>query len=232
MLNVPATRKALAVLCVTMAALVATGCGSVPKPKHTYGNVIDYERMTDHYDPTVSLVYSSGEHTLDEYHTLYIDGFKVQRGELVEDYKEARHRGLELRYTIIDELRQREDVFRTVTADDRYASTSESGVLVMKPKITIYDTGSGWKRYFFISSGSTDFQVECKLVDAATGETVMELVDRRRFLGNTPWGPNPDALEDQFVMNLTLKETAVCLADFFEKAYHGLPGPRRASAEG
>ncbi len=232
MLNVPATRKALALLCLTVAVLAATGCGSVPKPKHTYGNVVDYERMTDHYDPMVSLVYSSGEHTLDEYHTLYIDGFEVQRGDLVEDYKKARHEGLRLRYTIIDELRQREDVFRTVTADDRYASIDKPGLLVMKPKITVYETGSGWKRYFYMSSGASDFQFECKLVDAATGETVMELVDRRRFLGNTPWGPNPDALEDQFVMDLTLKQTAVSLANFLQKAYHGLPGPRRANAEG
>ena len=232
MSHVPVTRKALALMCLAAAAVMAAGCGSTPKPRRTYGNVIDYERMTDHYDPTVSLVYSSGTHTLDEYHTLYIADFEAEKSDLVESYKDARHRGLQLRYTIIDELRERDDTFRTITADDRYASSQDPGVLVMKPKITIYRTGSGWKRYFFIPSGASDFQIECRLVDAATGETVMVLADRRRFLGNTPWGPNPDTFNDKFVMNLTLKETAVCLADFLTNAYHGLPGPRRASSEG
>lgn len=231
MLNVPATRKALALMCMATAAVMAAGCGSVPKPKRTYGNVVDYDRMTNHYDPMVSLVYSSGDHTLNEYDTLYIDSCQVEDSDLVKDYNEARQYGLWLRYTIVEAIRNREDTFRRVTADSRFRSRREDGLLVMKPKITVYDKGSGWKRYL-LWSGASDLQVECKLVDAASGEVVMELVDRRRFVANTPWGPNPDTIDDNWVMELTLKETAEGLANFFKEAYDGLPGPRRASSEG
>lgn len=99
----------------------------------------------------------------------------------------------------------------------------------MKPEITVYDKGSGWQRFLFIPPGASDFQIECRLVDAATGDVVMVLADRRRFMANTPWGPNPDTFYDDYVMRLTLKETAVCMANFLQNAYHGLSGPRRAS---
>ena len=219
----------MALLCVAAAAALTVGCGSVPKPVRTYGQVVNYDRMTNEYDPKVSLVYSSGEHTLDEYQTLYIDNFQVQSGDLVKKYKEARLYGLRLRYTLKEEISER-NVFQTVSVNEQYRNTDRSGVLRMEPEITIYNKGSGWQRFFFWT-GATDFQIECRLVDAATGDVVMELVDRRRFLAHTPWGPNPDTFYDDYVMRLTLKETAVCLADFLKNAQDGLPGPRRAAGK-
>jgi hypothetical protein len=211
-------------------AALAVGCGSVPKPVHTYGKVVDYDRMTDHYDPLVSLVYSSGDHTLDEYHTLYIDSFQAASGDLVKNYEEARLFGLRFRYTLKNQIAEQGN-FETVSVSDRLKASDTSGVLVLEPMITVWNKGSGWKR-FFLWRGATDFQIECQLVDADTSEVVMELVDRRRFLANTPWGPNIDTFWDDYVMKLTLKETAVCLADFLDKAHHGLPGPGRAGNDG
>jgi len=56
----------------------------------------------------------------------------------------------------------------------------------------------------------------------------MEFVDRRRHLGNTPFGPNPCTLNSDFVMKVTIKETATCFARLIDKAYMGLPAEEDA----
>jgi hypothetical protein len=229
MFEASAVKKLVVLPVIAVLAAMSVGCGGVPKPRRTYSEVVDYERMTNEYDPLVSLVYSDGKHKLNEYDTLYLVDFVVDDTDYVTDRQEAGAYARRLRLTLRNLLSDR-DLFENVTVSDRYWNSRKPGLLMMFATISVYDKGSGWSRFFFWS-GATDFQIECKFIDAATGDTVMELVDRRRHLGNTPFGPNIDTVKDHYVMKLTMKQTLVCMTEFLKKAYDGLPGPGKATSE-
>jgi hypothetical protein len=90
-------------------------------------------------------------------------------------------------------------------------------LLLVEGKVTVFDMGNGWVRYFagllFLGLGATDFQVEGRVTNYGTGELVMEFVDRRRHLANTPFGPNLKNLSDHtFAMKITELYSARSLA--------------------
>ena len=205
-----------------------TGC-SHPQALHTYQYVVHYDRMSDRFEPLVSLVYASGAHVLADYDLLFIDDITVA-DENIEKPDEAALYALRFRCTLQSEIASLKK-FGLVTLDRRYRHPARPGALRLAGKVTVFEMGSGWMRYF-LSMGATDFQVEASITDAFTGELIMELVDRRRHLGNTPFGPNPGTLNGDFVMKTTIKETAVCLARFIEKAYEGLPTNEEADGGG
>lgn len=212
------TRTLLTLLAV-VAAAAATGC-SYPQPEHTYEHVVNYQRMTDRFDPVASLVYMPPGKKLSSYDIMFVDDITV--GEYrIECPEEAPLYALRFRCTLRSQIAERKK-FDLVTLDQKYGKGTRPRVLRLSGKVTVFDKGHGWLR-FFLSSGATDFQIEGRLTDEATGETVMEFVDRRRYLANTPFGPNPDTFDNDYVMRLTLKETAVCLANLIDKAHEGLP---------
>jgi len=211
--------RTLLTVLVVVAAAAATGC-SYPKAERTYECVVNYQRMTDRFDPVASLVYMPPGKKLSDYDILFVDDITV--GEYrIESPKEAPLYALKFRCTLKSQIAQQKQ-FDLVTLDQKYGKGVRPNVLRLSGKVTVFDKGHGWMR-FFLSAGATDFQVEGRLTDEATGETVMEFVDRRRYLANTPFGPNPDTFDNDYVMRLTLKESAVCLANMIKNASDGLP---------
>jgi hypothetical protein len=100
--------------------------------------------------------------------------------------------------------------------------------LLFEGMVTKLDFGSGLKRYlsfflWFLQSGATDFQIEGRITDAASGAVLAEFADRRRSLCNTPFGPNPKTLNPNYAMHQTAKSTADCLAAFIAMGFDGLP---------
>jgi len=200
--------------------LTLLGC-SYPKAVPSYEFLSSYERMTDEYDPLVSLVHAPADLDLSYYRVIDIGPVAV--GEQSVNDPDAAQYATFFRLALRSALAGHRE-FKAVYMDGDLQPFLEPGVKVLRleGKITRFDMGSGWQRYFF-STGATDFQIEGRLVDAVTGEIQLEFVDRRRHLGNTPFGPNPRTFKDEFVMKITIKQTAECFARFLEKAYSGLP---------
>lgn len=235
----PTGRRRLAwrlALCIMpMIALVQAGC-SYPKAIRTYEFLADYDRMTDRFEPLLSLVHMPDGAEFAG-HTGVIVGRVDVGGRWVEEPATAQQYAtyfsclLQKRILAIQK-------FELVTRDTDFAERSGEprGLLRLDTKITKFDLGCGWKRWasfslLFFQCGASDIQVEGRVRDVATGALVLEFADRRRHLGNTPWGPNPKTLDSDFVMKVTLDQSAACLAKFIEEAYDGLPS-EHASDEG
>ncbi len=212
---------------VLILGLLALACGcQVPRAVPSYEFLTRYDRMSDEHDPLVSLVYLPEPERLSDYGTLLIGEVSVGQG-WVECQQEAAGYARMLRLVLQKELRTL-DRFAHVTLD---AASPESGdgqapALLLEGAITRFDTGSGWQRYFsyflwFLQSGATDFQLEGRLTDARSGETLIEFVDRRRGIYNTAFGPNPRTFRGEFAMSLTVRDTARSLAAFIAQTHEG-----------
>jgi hypothetical protein len=217
--NLP-RRLTLAVLAA--AVLTQVGC-AYPKATHTYEFLTDYDRMTDRFDPLLSLVYMPEGAALSPYEGLIIGQIAVGEN-WVEEQEKARQYAMYFRCLL------QKRVLDTQKFDPYYPVSARASPRLMRlqAKITRFDMGCGWKRWLsfalpFFQGGASDIQVEGRMTDSATGRLLLEFVDRRRHLANTPWGPNPKTLNSDFVMKLTLDQTAACLAKFIEDAYQGLP---------
>ncbi len=202
------------------------GC-SYPKAVRTYEFVVSYDRMTDSFDPDLSLVYVPADTALGRYRGVVVGDFTVG-GTQVESPELAEHYTTYLRVALACELLKMEQ-FEFVTLDTDPAflpGQSLRDVLLVEGMITKFDMGSGALRYFsrflFLGLGATDLQIEGRMVEADTGRLVVEFVDRRRHLANTPWGPNPRNFRKGFAMNVTARETAHCLAGFMEAGFDEL----------
>ncbi len=205
-------------------AVLQAGC-SYPKPVRTCELVIQYDRMTDCFDPLVSLVYMPQEGSLSAYGNFIIG--EVEAGQYwLEDPQMAARYATFFRNVLRNEL-VRTRRFASVTLDPQ--ASFGAPALILEGTISRLDAGSGPLRYlsglfFFLQSvAATDFQIEGRIVDRESGDLIVEFVDRRRHLGNTRWGPNPRTLDDDFAMKQTVKETAQCLARFIARAHAGLP---------
>lgn len=210
---------------IGLAALVA-GC-SAPKAVRTYEYLADYQRMSDQFEPLVSLVYMPQGARFVDYKTLVIGDVDV--GELwVEDREAALGYATRFRTSLANRFSQRR-TFEVVSLDPAAeAGPGLPGPLVrMEGKVTVFDLGSGWQRYFSywfppFERGASDFQIEARFRDAQSGALVMELADRRRHLGNTPFGPYWKTFKSGFVMSHTVKLTSQCLAEVVDRARNGL----------
>ena len=219
----------------TLAALVLMlGC-SYPKAIDTYEFLDQYDHMTDRFDPVISLVYLDPAADISRYRNFIVGNVAVGR-HWVEDQKAAQSYATLFRNLMARELVEA-NRFDYVILDPSFRHRSP--MLRMEAMVTIFDTGSGVCRFFsyFLfplqKPGATDLQIEGRLYDTATGEVVMEFVDRRRHLGNTPWGPTPATFRDEFVMKQTVLETARALALFISRAHEGtLPQPDEPSPQG
>jgi hypothetical protein len=119
--------------------------------------------------------------------------------------------------------------FETVTFEWDQAERGAPGprVLRLEGMVTRFKMGSGFLRYLsglipFLTTGATDLQVAARLTNARTGDVVLEFVDRRRGMYNTPWGANPKNLRDGFAMSHTVLDTARCLATLIGKFHSEL----------
>ena len=204
-----------------LVAFAPIGC-SYPKAVHTFEYLTRYERMTDRYDPLVSLVYLPDGVELAPYRAMILEEVTVGK-RWVESPEEAESYATFFRYVLRDELNKVEGVeLATLDADLLERLSGEIPVLRLEGKITRFYLGSGWQR-FFLSRGASDLQFEGRLTDARTGRLLMEFADRRRHLGNTPFGPYYRTFSHEFVMKVTMRETAECLARFVQQLYPGLP---------
>jgi hypothetical protein len=207
-----------AALSVLLSALLLAGC-SVPKPVKTYACVTSYERMTDRHDPLVSLVYVDDHLALSMARGVVVGGVDINAQwvrkadvEVAEAY--ARYLRAAL---LLDLARLRQFDFVLPDRGGPNPDDDVAHVLRLETQVTRFDMGSGWKRYFspfiFMAAGATDLQLEGRVVDLGTGRVVLEFADRRRHMGNTAWGPNPQNLKDEgFAMKHTARQTANGLA--------------------
>jgi len=213
---------------VCMVVVVPTvGC-RCPEAVQTYEYLSDYARMVDDYEPLVSLVYVPGDAVLSDYRGMIVGNVDVG-SQWVESPEEAGSYATFFRIVLAKQLREL-DQFSYVTLDGGEGKPPEAfaGALRVDGKITKFDTGSGLLRYlsyfaFFLQGGATDFQLEGRITEADTGRLLVEFADRRRHLGNTPFGPNPANFRKGFAMHVTVRETAECLARFIGEACTGLP---------
>ncbi|MFP4026879.1 MAG: hypothetical protein ACLFWL_03725 [Candidatus Brocadiia bacterium] len=216
--------KKLLLLLLAVSAFGWAGC-SYPKPVRTYEYLDRYDRMTDRYDPRLSLVYLSPDRQITQYDNFIIGNVAVGETSVKNPQKANR-------YTTLFRTYFAHELNRMETFDELSLNSNAefpSPTLRMEAMITRFKMGSGtarWFSFFFFflqSSGATDMQIEGRIYDIHTGQVIMEFLDRRRHLGNTPLGPNPKTLNDHFVMKQTFLETARYLASFIGKAHEGEP---------
>ena len=215
------------VLLLLGASVAMQGCGSYPRPVHTYEYLINYERMTAQYDPQVSLVYLPDSGAFKRCRGIVVGEIGV--GERwVEDRQRAAAFSTLLRCMLVQDL-ARLRKFDFVARDGSRATLGGASgpVYRIDGMITRFDMGSGWARYLgyfvFLQAGATDLQLAGRVTDAATGELIMEFVDRRRHLGNTSWGPGLCNLTNsEFVMKVTAKQMSECLARFIDSVGEGV----------
>ncbi len=229
-----AARIALA-LAVAVGLLGAAGCG-YPKAVPTYEFLTTYDRMDDSYEPLLSLVYVAQPTALNRYRGLIVGPVDVGE-QWVESPAQARGYATYFRVVLRRELCDFGKFdFVSLDKDCEGKGASSARVLLLEGKITKFDMGSGTMRYFsyfipFLQGGATDFQIEGRITEADTGRLVLEFVDRRRHLCNTPYGPNPSSFDGGFAMRVTAKETARCLAAFLKMGLEGMPPVALAQAE-
>jgi len=219
-------RRPHVLLCPVLALvlLLAGGC-AYPKPVPTYEMVVEYDRMTDRFDPLVSLVYAPDVSAIARYRNFIVG--EVEPGmNWPGGSRQVERYAAFFRHVLQQELlRTRRFTFVSLDPQARFLTPA----LVLRAKITRFSMGSGVLRYLsgllFVLQplGATDFQIEGRISDARTGAVLLEFVDRRRHLGNTNWGPNPRTLRNDFVMKITVSQTARCLAKFIASVHAGLP---------
>jgi len=224
-------------LAVLFASMPLLGGCHPPKAVPSYEFVTRYERMSEEQDPLVSLVYVPQARRLGSYDGVVIGDVGVGETWIESREKAAGYARL-FRIVLQKELWKLDRYgFVTLDAGSYYASAEHAPALLLEGLVTRFDTGSGWQRYFsyffwFLESGATDFQIEGRLVDADSGELVMEFVDRRRGVYNTIFGPNPRTFRDKFAMCLTARDTAQCLAAFIGQGYDGVRAIAAADVPG
>jgi hypothetical protein len=183
--------------------------------------------MTDRFDPLVSLAYMPEGAKFGGFKSFIIGKAEVGHS-WVEDRAAAENYAIYFRRSLHQRL-SRTNVFESVSLDSDPAVLQglPQPALLLEAKITKFDFGAGWKRYFgwfvMLESGASDFQIEGRVTELATRKLVLEFVDRRRYLGNTAFGPAPRTFNKDFVMRSTVLETAGCLVKFIQDAYNGLP---------
>jgi hypothetical protein len=203
-------RRTLLLVAGMLVCVLQVGCIHYPSPRHTYEFVTRYDRMTERFEPRISLVYVPADSSLSRYRNFIVGNVAVGKS-WVENPVQAQRYATYLRMLLARELR-RSETYETVALDPRQPFTGPT--MRLEGKVTAFDTGSGAMRFFsyflfFLqSSGATDLQFEGRIYDTSTGQLLMEFVDRRRHLGNTPWLPNPKTFSDEFVMKHTVYETA------------------------
>jgi len=204
-------------------ALFAPGCYSPPKPLETYEYLDRYDRMSDRCEPVLSLVYVAPDAKFADYKAFVVGNVTVGQ-HWIENAETARRYATLFRNLFYLHL-QKKNRFTYVVTDPEFKHTTP--MLRLEAKVTIFDSGSAICRfltpfYFFLQgAGASDFQLEGRIYDTSTDKVLMEFVDRRRFIGNTPWGPNPATLKEDFVMKQTVLATAEALAVFLDKACEG-----------
>ncbi|MCD6415384.1 MAG: hypothetical protein J7M08_01635 [Planctomycetes bacterium] len=205
--------------------LLASGC-NIPRPIKTYEYITNYERMTDRYEPLVSLVYVPEDLRLAYYDAIMVGDFDPG------DYLGA-NRDKALGYAALFRVVLRRELrklqcFDVTVLDGRDLPDQPGDVLRISGKLTRFKTGSGLGRYLsgllpFLQCGATDFQVEGRIVDERSHAVLMEFVDRRRGIYNTPFGPNPHTLRERFAITLTVKDTAASIVAFLRRQSDFLP---------
>lgn len=210
-----AVRTTLLLVALLLGGL-QTGCIHYPEPRHTYEFVTRYDRMSPRLEPKLSLVYVPPEVSFSPYRNFIVGNIAVG-DNWVESPVQAQRYALYLRHKILAPEMRDTDRFDTVSLDPGRRFSVPT--MRLEGKVTAFETGSGLARFFsyflpFLQSGgASDFQLEGRIYDTATGELLMEFVDRRRHLGNTPWLPNPNTFSNEFVMKHTVWETGRSLAE-------------------
>ncbi len=190
------------------------GC-SPPKAIETFEYHLNYDRMSEEYDPPVSLVKINPEAHLRMYKNVVVGKFEVGEGWVKDTEKASHLAGTYFRQVLARELLESGSFY--VSLDPEF--TAETPTAVFEGKLTVFDPGSGSGRFlsyvfFFLQSVSAvDLQVEGRIRDARTEEVLVDFADRRKFLGHTPWGPTPNTLNDDWAMKQTCILTARALAN-------------------
>ncbi|NLW50392.1 MAG: hypothetical protein GXY85_06055 [Candidatus Brocadiaceae bacterium] len=231
------TRLLRILLLAAVPLSVAFGC-HYPQALRTYEYVVTHERMSAAHEPLLSLVYVPRSVNLRDYRGIVIGEVGVGR-HWVETPDAARQYAQLFRVLLRRELlEQNRFHFVSMDPDDPRidAVPGKNDVLLFEGMITRLDEGSGVLRYlsfflWFLQAGATDLQIEGRILEAESGRLVVEFVDRRRHLCNTPFGPNPKTIRDGYAMHVTAHLTAEALAEFIARGWNGLPVARADGSE-
>ncbi len=205
--------------------MAAAGC-TYPQPVPSYECITQYDRMSNQYEPMVSLVYSPIPLDLKDYRGVIVGPVKLG-STWIESEEDAARYATYYRVCLLKDLAGLK-TFEKVAFEDDPADWGGTlkGVMRIDTTMTRFYMGSGLLRYvnfflFFLPSGATDLQLEGRITDAATGKLICEFADRRRELANTPWGPNPRNFRRTFAMTVTAAKTATAFATFVSTVRDG-----------
>jgi len=221
-----ALRRCPFLAALTACLVVLAGCGSYPKAVHTYEYLLNYDRMSEENDPLVSLVYLPDPHAFKHCAGITVGEITMGEGAAAACEDPDRYTML-MRALLVIRLTdcERFDTVGLDTGEPR-PPHGERPLYRLEGMITRFNHGSGWRRYWswfvFASGGATDVQFEGCIRNVDSGELVMEFADRRRFVGHTPWGPDPRTNGGEFAMNMTMQQMAAGFAHFIETAHDGL----------
>lgn len=107
-----------------------------------------------------------------------------------------------------------------ILKDGLFQLASAGADLELHSFIGVMDPGNGFMRWFFgMGMGKADFQVESKMVDTASGDTVMTYAYRTQDTGSPLFGLNLSELDDQKQVKNAMEEIGESYAKFLKKEF-------------
>jgi len=207
-----ARRPTFFCLVAACAGIVASGCtthvirtGALDPTKKRYA----YLRESS----IVSRAWSARWVSLSAYRVFCFEGVHVVAGAK-QASKHCDRYGKFLAHRVVRDLRTARR-FDVVTTDPSYVAIAAGDRKAAKMVLFIshLNESSGILRYVVgFGAGSVDVQIEGRVVDAKTGERLMEFADRRRQSGDPYSGLNPTVVMAAPLVEKVLKQQARAIA--------------------
>ncbi|MBM4080808.1 MAG: hypothetical protein FJ278_13975 [Planctomycetes bacterium] len=180
--------RSLASGILALALIALLGCSSVAPT----GYLTDYTAMKPVKGINLDLIKAIDGAPLDAYPVVVINDVTIP-DKITEAFERAEKYGPYLQRRVEKELVALRK-FKIVTVDKRFLDFGKYDLRPARLDLAITDMayGSGLLRYLigWDSLGATIVQVEGKLVDPQTGQTLLEFADRRRNSGEPGLGFN------------------------------------------
>lgn len=194
--------------------LTMTGCASL----HHTGYLDNYDQLRSvssfgqiGWNPnTQQKAYVDPAYTYSSSQTLMIKKPQVAKGIKLDDYEKQMY--ADFLYNHLNDMISEKGIYQVTqepTAD-----------LVLDSYIGVLDPGNGFMRWFFgMGLGKADFQMESKIIDTATGKTVVSYAYRAQDPGHAWFGLNLSELDNQTQVDNAMKDIAKSYSKFLEKEF-------------